>query len=63
MLAADSSSRWQAYEYGLDLRDFHGGSSHHPIVPIVIPTGSAANTFEFSTAGTRHFSAVTVATK
>lgn len=60
MLAADSSSRWQAYEYGLDLRDFHGGSSHHPIVPIVIPTGSAANTFEFSTAGTRHFSAVTV---
>jgi hypothetical protein len=39
--AADSSSRWQAYEYGLDLRDFHGGSRYHPIVPIVIPTGSA----------------------
>jgi hypothetical protein len=40
--AADSSSRWQAYEYGLDLRDFHGGSRHHPIVPIVVPTGSTA---------------------
>jgi hypothetical protein len=40
--AADSSSRWQAYEYGLDLRDFHGGSRDHPIVPIVVPTGSTA---------------------
>jgi len=40
--AADSSSRWQAYEYALDLRDFHGGSRYHPIVPIVVPTGSTA---------------------
>ena len=38
--AANSSSRWQAYEYGLDLRDFHGNSRDHPIVPIVVPTGS-----------------------
>jgi hypothetical protein len=41
--AADSSSRWQAYEYALDLRDFHGDSGYHPIVSIVVPTGSAAS--------------------
>jgi hypothetical protein len=40
--AADSSSRWQVYEYALDLRDFHGDSGHHLIVPIVVPTGSSA---------------------
>src|ERR1017187_9362988 len=40
--AADSSSRWQVYEYALDLRDFHGDSGHHLIVPIVVPTGSNA---------------------
>jgi hypothetical protein len=38
--AADSSSRWQAYEYALDLRDFHGNSGDHPIIPIVVPTGN-----------------------
>jgi hypothetical protein len=42
LLAADSASRWQVYEYGLDLRDFHDGSQRHPVVPIVIPTGSVA---------------------
>src|ERR1017187_1558996 len=36
--AADSSSRWQVYEYALDLRDFHGDSGHHLIVPIVVPS-------------------------
>ena len=40
--AADSSSRWQSYEYALDLRDFHQDSRHHPIVPIVVPTSSIA---------------------
>ena len=40
--AVDSSSRWQAYEYALDLRDFHGNSSDHPIVPIVVPTRCVA---------------------
>jgi hypothetical protein len=42
LLNADSASRWQAYEYGLDLRDFHESSQRHPIVPIVVPTGIVA---------------------
>jgi len=52
--AADSSSRWQAYEYALDLRDFHGASSHHPIIPIVIPTGSTAGSSSQPAAGHNH---------
>ncbi len=35
---ADTAARWQAYEYGLDLRDFHEKSNSRPIVPIVVPT-------------------------
>jgi hypothetical protein len=58
--AADSSSRWQAYEYGLDLRDFHGGSRDHPIVPIVVPTGSAAVSCVLPIAARHLLSATTV---
>jgi hypothetical protein len=30
------SGRTQAEDYALDLRDFHAGSRHHPIVPILV---------------------------
>ena len=58
--AADSSSRWQVYEYALDLRDFHGDSRHHPIVPIVVPTGSIAGLCALPMAIGNHLSATPV---
>ncbi len=30
------AARRQAEDYALDLRDFHAGSRHHPIVPVVV---------------------------
>ena len=30
------AARMQAEDYALDLRDFHAGSRHHPIVPILV---------------------------
>ncbi|MDE3165774.1 MAG: hypothetical protein KGN36_08215, partial [Acidobacteriota bacterium] len=60
LLAADSSSRWQVYEYALDLRDFHGDSDHHLIVPIVIPTGSTAGSCTPPTAAMEYVSATPV---
>jgi hypothetical protein len=44
-------------EYGLDLRDFHGGSREHPIVPIVVPTNSTATSCTPSIIGGYHISA------
>jgi hypothetical protein len=34
------SARSQAEDYALDLRDFHAGSRHHPIVPILVVSGA-----------------------
>jgi hypothetical protein len=36
----DRSARSQAEDYALDLRDFHAGSRHHPIVPILVVPGA-----------------------
>lgn len=41
MRQADSASKWQAFEYGLDLRDFHAASAGCAIFPLVVPTGSS----------------------
>jgi len=36
----DRAARSQAEDYALDLRDFHAGSRHHPIVPILVVSGA-----------------------
>jgi hypothetical protein len=36
----DRSARSQAEDYALDLRDFHAGSRHHPIIPILVVSGA-----------------------
>lgn len=36
----DASSRWQVEDYCLNLRDFHGGSAEHTIVPILCSTAA-----------------------
>src|SRR5436309_124696 len=41
--SVDSASRWQVYEYALDLRDFHTRSVNIPIIPIVVPTGMTSS--------------------
>jgi hypothetical protein len=39
----DQAARTQAEDYALDLRDFHAGSRHHPVVPVlVVPGGRPA---------------------
>jgi hypothetical protein len=37
---ADRDAREQAEDDALDLQDFHAGSRRHPIIPIVVATGS-----------------------
>lgn len=36
------ADRRQAEDYALDLQDFHAGSRHHPIVPILVETDATA---------------------
>jgi hypothetical protein len=36
----DANARTQAEDYALDLQDFHSGSRHHPIVPILVANDS-----------------------
>lgn len=36
----DASSRWQVEDYCLNLRDFHGGSAGHTIVPVLCSTAA-----------------------
>jgi hypothetical protein len=36
----DRAGRTQAEDYALDLRDFHAGSRHQPIVPILVAAGT-----------------------
>jgi hypothetical protein len=36
----DTTARAQAEDYALDLRDFHAGCRHHPIVPILVAAGA-----------------------
>lgn len=38
--AHDASSRWQVEDYCLNLRDFHGGSAGHTIVPVLCSTAA-----------------------
>lgn len=40
----DASSRWQVEDYCLNLRDFHGGSSGHAIVPVLCSTAAPSIT-------------------
>jgi hypothetical protein len=37
------AARRQAEDYALDLRDFHAGSRHHPIIPIVVAQSGYPN--------------------
>jgi hypothetical protein len=34
----DATARRQVEDYALDLQDFHAGSRHHPIVPVLVAT-------------------------
>ena len=34
----EAADRQQAWDYALDLQDFHGASRHHPIIPILVAT-------------------------
>jgi hypothetical protein len=41
--AHSDADRRQAEDYALDLQDFHAGSRHHPIVPILVATAAISN--------------------
>jgi hypothetical protein len=50
-VGADSfaaADRRQIEEYGLDLRDFHAGSSELTLVPVLVATKASDSTFDFS---------------
>ncbi len=44
--AHTNADRRQAEDYALDLQDFHAGSRHHPIVPILIATQAKPARFD-----------------
>lgn len=41
-----AQDRWQAEDYALDLRDFHAGSAHHPVLPFLVITGEPEQAHE-----------------
>lgn len=43
---ADLAALAQAEDYALDFRDFHSGSRDHPIIPLVVASGAAADGFD-----------------
>lgn len=49
----DASSRWQVEDYCLNLRDFHGGSFGHTIVPILCATAAPKSHVPTSTTNSR----------
>lgn len=38
----EAADRRQAEDYALDLHDFHAGSRHHPVVPVLVATEASA---------------------